>query len=161
MGMPPSYSSIYLIAAQLHNHQKWCLQRRCLFWTISHLPNDVSPTNEWYLLSNYMNHWYLNAKDLNLAPFLLISKRHSPVLRNSSTAWCDLSSFVCCIRIHPMPSVLQSVLSKVVLLRSNLDNTGEYVTLFSICWIILSMMASKPSMELSSYQIVLVIFLIT
>ena len=44
--------SISLIDAQSNNHQKFCHQRRCLFWPISHLPYAVSPKSEWYLFSN-------------------------------------------------------------------------------------------------------------
>ena len=78
MGILTSYLSIYLISMKSHNHQKFWPQRICLFWKISHLPHDVPPTNKWYFLSNFAHAWYPNAKGLNIAPFLLWSKRCSP-----------------------------------------------------------------------------------
>ena len=122
--------SISLIDAQSHNHQKCCPQRRCLLLTIVHIPYAVSPTNELYLLSKSMHAQYQNSKGLNLAPFLLWSKRHSTVSRKNLTAYCDSSSYTGCIRIHPMPSALQSVLMKVGLPVSNIAKTGEYVNPF-------------------------------
>ena len=158
MGMMPSYLSISLIAAQSHNHQKCCPQRRCLFWPISHIPHAVSPTNELYFLSKSIHDQYQNAKGLNRAPFLLRSKIHSPVLHKSLIAHYNSSSSTVCIKVHPMPYTLQSFWSKVGVLGSNLAKNGEYFTPFSVCWIIPSILAYKKSMELDSCQIVLGFF---
>ena len=80
---------------------------------------------------------------------------HSPVSHMILTDLCDSSSYAGCISIHPMPSALKSVLKEVDLLGSNISKTGEYVTPFSTFLIILSMLASKSSIALYSYKIVL------
>ena len=125
--MLPSYSIISLISAQSHNYQKFCPQRRCLFCPISHLPHAVSLSMKLYFLSNYVHDRYLNTKGLNIASFLPISKRHYPISSNSLTDFCYSSSSTGSIRIHPVPSVLQLVLSKFGLFGSNISKTGGYV----------------------------------
>ena len=130
MGILPSYLSNSIIAMKSHNHQKWCPQIRYLLWPMHHLTHAVYPTNELYFLSKSVHHQYPNAKGLNLAPFLLKSKRYSPVSHKSLTASCNSLSYVVCIRIQPMPSAIQPVLMKVGLPRSDLANTGKDVTPF-------------------------------
>ena len=129
MAILPSLYIISLIGAQSQNYQKCCPQRRCLFWTISHLPHAVSPTNKLYLLSKSVHDRDINAKGLNRAPFLLRSK-NSPVSRKSLNARCDYSSSAGFTRIKSIPSAIHSVLSKVCLLVSNISKTCEDVTPF-------------------------------
>ena len=155
MGIQPSYPSIFFIAAKSHDHQKCCPQRRCLFWPITHPLYTVFPRNECSFLSKYVHDRYLNIKGLNWDPFLLRSKRHSPVSWNFLTNHYDSSSSTWCIRIHTMPSSLQPVLRKFGLLGSNIARTGEYIIPFKICWIIIPTLASNPSMELAYYKIIL------
>ena len=123
MGILPPYLSIYLIVLKSHNNKRCCLQRRCLFCTIYHLPHAVYPTNKLNLLSKSAHVLYPNNKGLNIAPFSLISKRHNPVSHNSLTSCCDFSLSAGCIRIQNIPYAIQSVLSKVGLLGSNISNT--------------------------------------
>ena len=74
-----------------------------------------------------MHNWCPNANGLNRAPYLLRSKRHSPVSRGILTPSSDSSLSAGCIRIHTMPSTLQSVLSKVGLSVTNISKNGEDV----------------------------------
>lgn len=125
--MLPLYSRIYLISLQSHIHQKWFPQRKCLSWTIAHLPADVSPTKEWYLRSKSVHDRDPNLTGRNITPSLQKSNKHYPVLNKFFVAFCDSASSVGYIKIHPIPSALWYVIRKVGLSGSNLVKTGEGV----------------------------------
>ena len=77
-----------------------------------------------------MHDWDPNAMGLSLDPFLPRPKRNSPVSQNILTSRCDYSSSAGCIKIQPIPSVLQSVLIKVSSPGSNIAKTSEDITTF-------------------------------
>ena len=112
IGIVPLYSSISLIAKQSHIYQKWHPQRYRLFWLIDHRPLAASPVKECKLFSANVQLRDPNAIGFNLAPCFDKSNKHSPVVVRTLEVRIDSLLSAGFMRIHSMPSLLQSVFFK-------------------------------------------------
>ena len=99
---------------------------------MAHRTDAASTTNEWNFSSISVHAYDPYEMGLNIAPFRSISKRHSPVLSRCVAYFIDSSSSAGSIKIHAIPSVLQSVLINVGLSGSKCESNGEDVIEFFI-----------------------------
>ena len=101
------------MAEQSHSHQKCEPHKNRRFFPIAHLPQDASPMNEWKFFSFILQLLDPKATALSLALPLDKSKSQISSFNNLLVAWTDSSSSAGCIRIRPIPLLLQSAFKKV------------------------------------------------
>ena len=94
---------------------------------IVHRPHAPSPLKEWKFLLLSVQPRDPNEIGFNQAPRRERSNRHIPIFFKRRAALTESSSLVGYIKIHPIPSLLQSFFKHVIFVGSNCANTGDDV----------------------------------